>query len=245
MSSDSDNEGLDLAGFGKIAKAIPDQVYEQTAATVLDTFEKLIAPITETTDGLGRYIRQKFDNMVDVERALGTYTLDNAIQRAASNAGGLVLQPPQHTKSFVKSLEEASKETDPLLHEMWTNLLASQFIKGASHPHFVEVLPHFSPLEARLLLSLYPMHEVTNKRYDGYMGSSNSWIDYWIRKGGDELHPWNISCLLLLELGLVSFIPPPERYENKMVVLLHRTEVGTAFLSAVTPQVNDISSTSC
>jgi hypothetical protein len=38
------SEGLDLAGFGKIAKAIPKEVYERSAKTLLTTFEKLTAP---------------------------------------------------------------------------------------------------------------------------------------------------------------------------------------------------------
>lgn len=235
----SDDEGLDLVGFGKVAKAIPAKVYELSAVTALSTFEKLIAPITETTDGLGRYIRQKFDNMVDVEKALAVYTLDEAVQRATSKASSesLNLQPPHHTKSFVKSLEEASKETDPLLHEMWTNLLASQLVEDAAHPHFVEMLSHFSPLEARLLLSLYPFSE-TGGTNDTFFSSDFSWITHWIRKDGDERHPWTFSCVLLLEFGFANIIPPPDKYQNLNTVLLHRTTSGSAFLKVVTQPAN-------
>ncbi|TOC15016.1 hypothetical protein CGJ90_24490, partial [Vibrio parahaemolyticus] len=88
------------------------EVYVQTTGTVLSTFNKLVAPITETTDGLGRYIRQKFDNMVDVEKAVATYTLENAVLKAQkkSTALGQAISPPIHYKSFVKTLDEASKE---------------------------------------------------------------------------------------------------------------------------------------
>lgn len=234
MSSESDNEGFDLAGFGKIAKAIPAKVYEQTAETALGTFEKLIAPITETTGGLGRYIRQKFDNMVDAEKALAIYTIGEAKQRAAikAKADGLVLQSPQHTKSFVKSLEEASKETDPLLHEMWTNLLASQLVNGASYPHFVEVLPHFSRPDAELLLSLFPESEI-GEHGGGYLCSGFNWITQWARRPGGEILPWTISCVLLTEFNFADVASSKD--VGKSIPVMYRTQTGTAFLSAVTP----------
>ena len=61
------------------------------------------------------------------------------------------MRPPVSTKTFVKAIEEASKESDPLLHEMWANLLASQLVEETCHPHFVQILSHFSPAEAKLL----------------------------------------------------------------------------------------------
>src|SRR6266850_8567238 len=108
MSHKADSEGLDVAGFGKIAKAIPAKVYQRSAEVVLTTFQDLIAPITETTSGLGRYIRQKFDAMVEVEKALATYTLEEATVRAqarVARAGGS-LRPPIHPKTFVRAIEE-------------------------------------------------------------------------------------------------------------------------------------------
>lgn len=71
MNESTDNDGLDIAGFGKIAKAIPPKVYERSATTLLTAFQQITAPITETTSGLGRYLRQKFDNMVEAEKATG------------------------------------------------------------------------------------------------------------------------------------------------------------------------------
>lgn len=94
-------EGLDLLGWGKIAEAIPPAVYEQTTATVVKTFENLVAPITETTSGLGRYLRQKFDNMVEVEKAVATYTIENAMNRArrvANDKGDTASPSTAHQK---------------------------------------------------------------------------------------------------------------------------------------------------
>lgn len=47
-------KGLDLVGLGRVAEAIPKEVYERSAATLLKTFEDLTAPITESASGLGR-----------------------------------------------------------------------------------------------------------------------------------------------------------------------------------------------
>jgi hypothetical protein len=165
----------DLTGVGKFAEAIPPAVYAQTATTLNSTLRKLVAPITESTSGLGRYIRQKFDNMVQVEKALATYTLQQALGRARSKAERLSLRfgVPAHPKTFVKSLEEASKETDPVMHEMWANLLASQLVEGFSHPHFVETLSHFSPAEAQVLSSLREAADVGEHK-GGYLCSNQT-----------------------------------------------------------------------
>jgi hypothetical protein len=234
MPESLETHGLDVAGFGKIANAIPKEVYEQSATTVLTTFERLTAPITETTAGLGRYLRQKFDNMVAIEKAIATYSLEKAVRRAKANAqrSGQTLHPPSHPKSFVKALEEASKETDPLLHEMWANLLASQMTNVHSHPHFVELLPHFSPAEAKLLISLLPKSAV-GENEGGYLLFTSDSFTHWISKNDGEPQPWTLSCELLLEFRFADLLgPKPSR---SRVAILYRTASGDAFLSAVSP----------
>jgi len=151
------NEGVDLIGFGKLAKAIPPEVYTRDYQSVLTTFEKLVAPITETAHGFGRYIRQKFDNMVEGrKRAVATYTLEQAYAKAKA-------------KATLLGVEVIAPITRKVLSNRWRKLLrrqtlcctrcgqvwlASQLLDGYCHPHFVEILPHFSPAEARLLVSL-------------------------------------------------------------------------------------------
>lgn len=233
MTNSSDNDGLDIAGFGKIAKAIPPKVYEHSATTLLKTFQQLTAPITETTSGLGRYLQQKFDNMVEAEKAIATYTVEKAIARAKKKAHstGHSLRPPASSKTFVKAIEEASKETDPLLHEMWANLIASQLTDETCHPHFVEILSHFSPAEAKLLVSLHPLSEV-GENDGGYLSFSDDSFKYWVRKTGGELNPWSISCVLLLEFRFVDLLGPKGgKPEN--ATILFRTALGSAFVSAV------------
>lgn len=238
MNKIKDFNGLDIAGFGKIAKAIPAKVYEQSTKTLLSTFERLTAPITETTAGFGRYLRQKFDNMVEAEKAIAAFTIEKAIGRAKekANKSGCNIRAPLHPKSFVKAIEESSKETDPLLHEMWTNLLASQLIDDQSHPHFVEILPHFSPAEANILVSLVPRAEV-GENSGGYIFFTYDSFNYWVRKNGDsELNKWSLPCVLLCEFRFADVLSPKEKqYEDKGVTILYRTVSGQAFLDAVTP----------
>jgi hypothetical protein len=81
----NEHSGLDLLGAGKVAKAIPSEVYTRVTATVCKTFEQLVAPLTQTTDGLGRLIHQKFDNWVDTQKALGTYASDASTYVMALN----------------------------------------------------------------------------------------------------------------------------------------------------------------
>ncbi len=238
MSKDKDNnEGLDLAGFGKAAKAIPPEVYTQSISAVIETFSKVTAPITETTSGFGRYIKQKFDNMVEAEKALATYTVQNAIAKAEAIAtkSGAAIITPTHPKSFIKSLEEASKETDPTLHEMWENLLADQLINVNFHPHFVEILPHFSPAEANILLSLLSKDEIGDNS-GGYVSYSDDSFKSWVRNSDDkQLNEWNYSCILLHEFKFADVLAPKQdQYGGAdAVTILYRTNAGDTFLSAV------------
>ena len=241
MTESTDNDGLDIAGFGKIAKAIPAKVYERSATTLLTTFQQLTAPITETTSGLGRYLRQKFDNMVEAEKAIATYTIEKAIAKAKQRAQlkGRDIHPPESSKSFVKAIEEASKETDPLLHEMWANLIASQLSDDSCHPHFVEVLSHFSAAEAHLLISLVPLSEV-GENDGGYLAADDDSFPYWIPKAGGEPRPWSISCILLKEFRFADIVGPKGN-KPEHTTILYRTTLGSTFLSAVsTPTVDQV-----
>lgn len=229
------NKGRDLVGLGEVAKAIPPEVYIQSTQALVRIFSDLVAPITESTSGFGRYIRQKFDNMVEVEKSLATYTLKNAIQKAEKRAqqSDSKLISPTHPKSFVKAIEEASKETDPLLHEMWENLISDQLIDPHAHPHFVEILPHFSPSEARLLSSLFPKVEISDKTSE-YLAFNDDDFKNWVRNIGEPKEEWSYSCILLCEFRFANVIAPNKGiYPENDVTVLYRTAAGNMFISAV------------
>jgi hypothetical protein len=233
MADSSNNEGLDLVGLGKLAKAIPREVYTSSTKTALTMIEQLASPFTETTAGLARYVKQKFDNMVDVEKARGSYAVEEAIRRARekSQITGQIMQSPASPKTFVKAIEEASKESDPLLYEMWANLLASQLLEETCHPHFVEILSHFSPAEARLLISLLPLDKV-GENGGGYVGVPEGVFTHWMALSCGDLRPWSVSCELLLDFKFADMVPPKGSKHNHATIL-YRTKLGSAFLSAV------------
>ena len=63
--------------------------------TVLTMLEQLASPVTEATVGLGRYVKQKFDNMVDVEKARGA-----TLRRSYKKGGGKISNHrPNHAPS--------------------------------------------------------------------------------------------------------------------------------------------------
>ncbi|EEF59766.1 Abi-alpha family protein [Pedosphaera parvula] len=231
--------GFDLAGVGKVAEAIPPEVYKQTTATVLKTFEALVAPLTQTTDGLGRLIRQTFDNWVEVRKAIGTYTLEQALIRAKARAQkqGEVPQLPSHPKTFLRALEESSLETDSVVHEMWVNLLESQLVDHNSHPRFVSILSQLGPEEARLLLTLKPRPEDPRLSYflggsEGQVGMKERWVSA-IDEQQD--HPWSLSVTLLCQQSLADVIPFKPGQERRPLLLL-LTRFGQEFMAAVAPQ---------
>ncbi len=230
--NDKTSRSLDIVGLGETAKAIPKEVYVETTKALINSFNKIVAPITETTSGFGRYIRQKFDNMVEAEKAVGAYTIQKAVEKAQQKGQ---LNSPKHLKSFVKSFEEASKEVDPTLHEMWENILANQLIDSEFHPRYVNMLSNFSSAEAELLLKLNSFGNI-GKDHSGYLGSPRDFTNYIFKNYDKELNKWTYSCNLLLEFELAEVQAPNNGIYEKAdnVTILYRTNSGNRFLNAVT-----------
>ncbi len=226
------DSSFDIIGFGKTAKAIPKEVYVETSRELISTFSKIVSPITQTTDGIGRYIKQKFDNMVDAEKAIGAYTLQQAIEKA-SRLGSV--EQPKHLKSFINSFEEASKETDPLLHEMWENILAGQITDSNFHPRYVNILSSLSAEEAYLLLNLNTVDEVGGN-WSSYVGSPRDGFTHYVfNSDNPDLNEWTFSCNVLLELELAEVAALTGRVpENDAHALLFLTSSGKRFLDVVT-----------
>jgi len=87
----------------------PKSVYEKVTDTTLVTFEKLVAPITETTEGIGHWLKQKFINMADYERALAQISIREAIEefKKRTNSSDIGSQIINHPKSFIDAVVEA------------------------------------------------------------------------------------------------------------------------------------------
>jgi hypothetical protein len=236
-TSEPAKSGLDLVGIGKLAQAIPPEVYKQTAATVLKTFECLVAPLTQTTDGVGRLIRQTFDNWVEVRKAIGTYTLQQALIRAKAETEkrGEFLQLPAHPKTFLRALEEASLETDSVVHGMWVNLLASQLVDRNSHPRFVGVLAQLGPEEAALLVLLRP-RPTNDPKLSSFIGGNIAHAGMrtrgWSLALDQPTQPWNLSATFLCQQSLAD-VAPIHALAVESPVLLFLTQFGQEFMAAV------------
>jgi len=226
------DSSFDIIGLGKTAKAVPSEVYVETARSLIDNFNKIVAPLTETTSGIGRYIRQKFDNMVEVEKVIVAHTIQKAIEKAEKKGR---IRQPSHIKSFIHSFEEASKETDPTLHEMWENVLASQITESNFHPRYVGFLSSLSAEEANLLSKLNTIDNL-GKDFSGYFGSPRDAFNHYVLKNYDtELYKWSYSCNILLEFELAEVVAPNNGiYKAKdKVTILFLTNSGKRFLDVV------------
>jgi hypothetical protein len=226
---ESADKSMDLLGLGKLAKSIPDSVYKQTTDTVCRTFESLIAPITETTSGFGRYIRQKFDNMVQIEKSLLAYSLNNAKLKIENK--GRHLQLPANPKSFIKAMDETAKEVDPLLNVMWTNLLASQLSNDKCHPIFVQILSSLSSKEALLLDKLLPFESIGPYAKNVLMRPYN--LKKYITKSGAVPNTWDVSCEVICEFGLANYVVPEPNIVGEGKVILWLTVMGGEFINVV------------
>ena len=232
MASEKRATSIDLIGAGKLAEAIPDEVYIRTADVAAETFLKLTAPLTEATAGLGRYLGQKFDNLVAVEKALASFAIEKAVDRAKRRArrAGVAVHPPVHPKTFVSAIEQVAKETNPDLHEMWVNLIAGDISDNQAHPYFVQILSHFSPDEARILRSLRSIDELGGLR-DHYLGATYDGFETWVPEYDAVAQPWTLACVMLCNFQLSQVAPPKEGRPKQ--ALLYRTDTGSAFLQAV------------
>ncbi|WP_370980219.1 hypothetical protein [Agaribacterium sp. ZY112] len=209
-----------MSALEKLAEKVPEEVYLQATDVSLKTFQKLIAPVTETTDGLGRYIRQRFDNMVAIEKALAVHALERACSKVDK------IEPLDHPKSFIVALDEASKETDEVLSEMWINLLSCQLSNKPINPSFSNTLSNLGRDDAILLDSITSRTEYSKYHQHG----AQDLVDEWVIYPDSSPQPWSNSCTLLCQLKLADVINTPE---HKNLRILVRTKAGDMFLEAV------------
>ena len=216
-----DKQSLDLIGLGKAMEAIPDESWNKLVSTATETFEKTIAPITELTSGLGRWIRQKFDNKVEVEKVLLAEGLARAVEKLST--ANSALDPNVNIQVCGEIVDKVSTSNEDLVRELWINLLARELGPNNVHPEFVNVLSRMSAQDAKVLV------EVAEK-------SANASINLAMRRAFNRAVPqatgvwqfafrseFNLSIEVLQTLKLV-------RVESGQKLL---TEFGKHFLTAV------------
>lgn len=148
----TEETGLDVAGIGKLAKAIPQKVWVQVVDTACKTFREAIAPFTALTSGTGRLIEAKFDRLVDAEKVLAAEAMVKAQQKIAQSNK----KPSGSAKAniVIAAVEATATETDIVARELWSNLLAQEIVNGNVHPEFPRILGRLSASDAQLLAQI-------------------------------------------------------------------------------------------
>ena len=101
------------------------------------------------TSGVGRLIDAKFDSLVDAQKVLAAQTFDRASEKVRVSKKPLTANVT--ARIVIEVMNNSSTETDPLLRELWANLLAEEFVSGKVHPEFPKILVRLSPRDAQTL----------------------------------------------------------------------------------------------
>lgn len=209
--------GLEIAGLGKIAEAIPRESWNAAVILATTTAEKLLAPITETTSGIGRLIRGTFDGLEEWRKIAFTGILLRAAEKVRHREKLRAIE--NSPRVLIEIIQSGSMELEPEMRELWANLLAREITRGEIHPEIPRILGRLTSQDAKVLrevseLPLPPM------RVEG--GPSRAVMSYmaWTAaaKAGN-----NVSDNVLRGAGLIDI-----RMDTWVVTVL-----GAAFLEAV------------
>jgi hypothetical protein len=144
-----------------IVKSIPKEAWAQLAKTACATFEKLIYPLTATTEGIGRLIELRFSKLEDEQKIIAAKCFEEAHKKIQESITGL--KPDVIVKPGVvyEALENTDNQTDTTIRGLWANLLANEFIDGSVHPEIAKLLSRLTSRDAVLLLKIAQQDEAT------------------------------------------------------------------------------------
>jgi hypothetical protein len=213
---------LDLAGIGKLAKAIPGEAWDKLVKTACDTFQQLVAPITSLTGGAGRLIQAKFDRLVDAEKIIVASNLAKAHEKAEKAPKRRRRKSPPSPSFITRLISESSAETDKTLRELWTNLLANEIARGDVHPEFIRILSRLSARDAHRLA------EIAEREQQG------SRFSRFIKALGSKPEPIEFTEVHLELVGLIVWVEPPG-----LSGLWKLSVIGEAFINAVSEPICD------
>lgn len=138
----------------EITKLVPKEAWSQLAKTACETFERIIYPLTATTEGIGRLIEIKFNKLADEEKIIAAKCIQEAndkVKKAKNKKNkNIVIKP----SVIYESLENTSNQTDDTMRSLWANLLANEFLVGEVHPEIAKILSKITSADALLLLEV-------------------------------------------------------------------------------------------
>lgn len=137
-----------------IIKSIPKEAWSQLAKTACLTFEKLIYPLTATTEGIGRLIELRFSKLEDEQKIIAAKCLDDAYRKIQESKNrpkpDLIVKPGV----VYEALANTDNQTDSTIRGLWSNLLANEFTDGSVHPEIAKMLSRLTSSDAVLLLKI-------------------------------------------------------------------------------------------
>lgn len=138
--------------LNQIAKSVPKEAWSQLAKTACETFEKLILPVTATTEGVGRLIQNKFNQLSDEQKVIATKCMQEAESktRLRVQKRNVVVKPAV----VYEALDNTDNQTDETIRTLWSNLLANEFAGGSVHPEIAKLLSKLTTQDAILLVKI-------------------------------------------------------------------------------------------
>jgi len=135
-----------------IVKSVPKEAWSQLTKTACDTFEKLILPLTATTEGIGKLIQLRFEQLNEAQKVIAAKCIQEASDKIST--------PDKNSKTVIKplivyeALDNADNQTDETIRTLWANLLAKEFVEGSVHPEIAKKLTAITSQDALLLLEI-------------------------------------------------------------------------------------------
>lgn len=184
-----------------IVKSIPKEAWSHLAKTACVTFEKLIYPLTATTEGIGRLIELRFSKLEDEQKIIAAKCLEEAFKKVQGSAKGLGPDVIVKPSVVYEALENADNQTDETIRTLWANLLANEFIGGGVHPEIAKLLSRLTSSDAVLLLKIAQQDESTpiTVKVLRALASSTTLGLFSERKTFNHVHLKNLGLIAQLE----------------------------------------------
>ncbi|WP_157726464.1 Abi-alpha family protein [Imhoffiella purpurea] len=138
----------------EIVAKIPKEAWAKLASTACETFEKIIYPLTATTEGIGRLIELRFSKLCDEQKIIAAKCLEEAHEKVKHASEHK--KTPRVIKPAVvfESLDNTDNQTDETIRSLWANLLANEFLQGDVHPEIARLLSKITAQDALVLLDV-------------------------------------------------------------------------------------------
>jgi len=140
-----------MSNLEKIISSVPPEAWNKVVDTACDTFRKCIYPVTASTEGVGRFIELKFNQLLDEEKVIASKCTREAIEKVKKAKKreriGVTIKPI----IFYEAFESTDTQTDETIRGIWSNLLANEFLGQDVHPEIAKLLRKLTSTDAILL----------------------------------------------------------------------------------------------